>query len=380
MKPGKCVIAFGSCLYPADLLNEQFGNQSLTRLAQELSSRELIGLRQYLLVAGDNIYADATGGLFDPPNPRDKYEASYQRLQQSPYWQALNRVQKIHSIDDHELVQNWEPSAYSPYDAQLNQIRRLGRRAFLTQTKRKHQALSEQELDHQPLYGEHDLNGLPLFVMDTRTERQWRDAANMHSAQMISDSQFTALERWLTGENAVNLAERCPRFIMSGSMLLPRRISVAESHSPSAAMLSDGWEGYPATMGAVLGLIARHQIKNVVFVSGDEHTSCVTSLTVRIDDLPPVSVHSVHVSPLYSPYVYRDLKQAKFAPDGDSFDMQTTGGHLHVENITNRFPEIGNGFALLRFTDPDPIPAELSFEFFSSAPLSQAVPERVPLV
>jgi len=382
-KPGKSVVAFGSCLYPADLLNEKFGNQSLIRLAQELSSTELVGLRQYMLIAGDGIYADATGGLFDPPNPRDKFHGSYQRLRQSPFWQALNRVHKIHSIDDHELVDNWEPSANPQHDLKLQEIRTLGKRAFLTQTSRRQQAHNEDQLDQQPLYGPRYLNGMPLFVMDTRTERELREAATIEAAMMISPEQFSALERWLIdgSESAQNVqGVTCPRFILSGSMVLPRKLAVAESDSSSAGLLSDGWEGYPKTLGMVLGLIAKHKINNVIFVSGDEHTSCVTSASVSIDDQPAVQIHSVHVSPLYSPYVYGDEKRASFAPNGDAFSMTTPFGQLQVAQIRNRFPEIGNGFALLRMTDPEPIPNELIFEFYSATPGSRAKRESVPLV
>lgn len=380
-KLGKSVVAFGSCLYPADLLNEKFGNQSLTRLAQELSSAELVGLRQYMLIAGDNIYADATGGLFDPPNPRDKYEASYQRLHESSFWQALNRVHKIHSIDDHELVNNWEPSANRQQDKRLQNIRDLGKRAFLTQTSRRQQAHDKDQLDQQPLYGPHNLNGMPLFVMDTRTERELREPAKILNANMISDAQFNALERWLVdGQKDTESGSSCPRFILSGSMLLPRKLVVAESDSPSTGLLSDGWEGYPRTLGMVLGLIAKHRIENVIFVSGDEHTSCVTSAKVSIEGQSPVTIHSLHVSPLYSPYVYGDVKLASFAPDGDSFAMATPSGALVVSDIRNRFPEIGNGFALLRMTEPDPMPSELVFEFYSATPGSRAVREAVPLV
>jgi hypothetical protein len=382
-KPGKSVVAFGSCLYPADLLNEKFGNQSLTRLAQELNSAELVGLRQYMLIAGDNIYADATGGLFDPPNPRDKYEASYQRLHQSSFWQALNRVHKIHSIDDHELIDNWEPSANKWQNERLQKIRTLGRRAFLTQTSRRQQAHSEDQLDQQPLYGPHNLNGMPLFVMDTRTERELRQPATIAEANMISAEQFTALERWLIdGSGAASNAagSACPRFILSGSMLLPRKLAVAESDSPVAGLRSDGWEGYPRTLGMVLGLIAKHQIRNVIFVSGDEHTSCLTSASVGIQGQSPVAIHSLHVSPLYSPYVYGAEKRASFAPNGDGFVMNTPSGQLEVSGINNRFADIGNGFALLRMTDPDPMPSELIFEFYSATPGSRAVREAVPLV
>ena len=163
-------------------------------------------------------------------------------------------------------------------------------------------------------------------------------------------------------------------------MVLPRKLAIAQSDSPSAAIMSDGWEGYPRTLGMVLGVIAKHKINNVVFVSGDEHTSCVTSASIAIDGQAAVTIHSVHVSPLYSPYVYGDEKRAAFAADGDSFSMATPSGQLQVSAIRNRFPKIGNGFAMLRMTQPDSMPIELVFEFYSAKPGSQAKREVVPLV
>jgi hypothetical protein len=116
--PRGITFAHASCHFPSDFLDHMPDEEgaevgpadaSLLRLAEILDTEEAPTL---LLLAGDQIYVDATAGLFDPKTKDDLFRAPYERRGQSrgvlATMQRLNlRVETM--LDDHEIRNNWEP-------------------------------------------------------------------------------------------------------------------------------------------------------------------------------------------------------------------------------------------------------------------------------
>jgi len=115
----------------------------------------------------------------------------------------------------------------------------------------------------------------------------------------MQPDQFRKLCKWL----AVRRFAASPKFVMTASALLPRRLIVGQQ--PASALASDGWEGYPLSLHSLLGFLCDSQIKGVVFLSGDEHLSSVTKAHVTCLETGAVcTLHSIHSSGLFSPYPF----------------------------------------------------------------------------
>lgn len=355
-------LALTSCQYPADLTNERASYRSLARLNERMLGYAKRGVDRCLLLAGDIVYVDATAGLADPEMSYDRFAGPYARVRESG-WSKLrtNSGQLLACLDDHELIEGWEPSAREQNPAApqqpLAQLRsRFGKdpiplhTAFSEGTRAFREHILRQdpaELAATPRLwsrGGHDSIG--CFVMDTRTERDPRTATTIATARMFSDEQLAELLDWLRDLRDVERragAAPTAKFVLSGSMLLPRRIEVASARSPAASIRSDAWDGYPATLAQVLGFIARERIAGVVFVSGDEHLACTATIELSRPDGSVVTAYSIHCPPLHAPFPFANAKPWQFADD----DLFLLPGTDVAVRVSATFAPVGDGFALI---------------------------------
>lgn len=370
-------LALTCCQYPADLFDERVSYRSLDRLTKRMAAYAHAGVDdRCLLLAGDIVYVDATAGLADPSHPHDRFRAPYLRLQTFG-WTKLEPVRGwlAACADDHELIEGWEPSAREP------DPKRLAPRDVVTGASRstlvERPSLHDSFVHGYSAFREHILRlptpaqppppaqplpfwwhgqsrGIHCFVMDTRTDREARTAESAETARMFSTTQSRALHDWLLARQADDHASGAgpsPKFVLSGSMLLPRRLEVARSCSAAAAIRSDAWDGYPATLAEVLGAIARDCIDGVVFVSGDEHLACTAEIELRRPDGTVVTVHSIHCPPLHAPFPFANAAPWHFAED----DRIELSGTDVTARVFATFAPVGDGFTLievLRGDDP----------------------------
>jgi len=344
---GRVTFALASCLYPSDILNHMPVGEHATRGppdASLLALGDLLGKPDaptLLLLAGDQIYADATAGLFDPKVLDERYRIPHERRGESRGAKAVMQrldldVQMM--IDDHEINDNWAPN--DPDPEQLgsgNTAIERGRSAYF---------LYERALLKFPTNVWYKLvhKGLPFFLADARTEREGRTALSLSSAQIMRPGQFQELCEWLIAPAHGDL----PKFVLTASALLPRRLSVAEH--PASALQSDAWEGYPSSLNSLLKFICDNEIKGVVFLSGDEHLSNVVKASVTCDDTKKhCTLHSIHSSALYAPYPFANGSPEDFiANDTFTFCFREPNGVIRryqCQAETQFFP--GDGFALL---------------------------------
>jgi cholesterol oxidase len=350
-------FALGSCLYPTDILNHMpapedatpgLADASLLKLGQRLSEDDPPTL---LLMAGDQIYADATAGLFDPKLEDSLYRMSHERRVESRGAQAVSQRLDLSvemMLDDHELRDNWAPN-----DPDAAETLRRGRAAYWLYERASPEALPV--LWHKIVH-----KGLPFFLADTRTERDSRTASDWRNRAIMQREQFRKLCRWLTVARFAGV----PKFVMTASALLPRRVAVVEQ--PASALASDAWEGYPFSLHSLLRFLCDNEIKGVVFLSGDEHVSSVTE--ARVTCLEPKRVctlHSIHSSGLFSPYPFANGSPDDFtANDRFEFKLPCAGGTRQYlcEANTTFFP--GDGFAVATAHNQSPSsPWSLDVEF-----------------
>ena len=359
--PRRVAFALASCQYPPGLVEEFVAYASLRRLHGLLLGREPgEPPPARLFMVGDQVYVDATAGLFDPVGRRDVHEGAWDKLEASPAHAALlaHRIPVHALIDDHEIGDNWEPhpDAREPQavarQAQAVAQMVAGRDAFLRHARPgrpRPEPIGDSPL---PLWESLRADGLRFFLSDTRTERRPRNAATVATARIMSDAQFGCLLGWLDECHREDLADPAggarPKFVVSPAIVLPRKLALAEAAHPALALRSDAWDGYPASLHALLEHIARQRIRNVVFLSGDEHLSCVARAELRVGAAPPIVVHSVHASALHAPYPFANAEPTDFAADETfAFDSTQAGAGSITCRVTTRFARIREGFATI---------------------------------
>lgn len=324
-------FAVASCQYPANFLDKDLAQRSYERLEARMADSLETTRPRCLLLVGDQVYIDATGGLFDPSALSDRYDLPYERLLQAkPLRQVLRRVPLYTMLDDHEIEDNWEPPSGSTKHL------RDGVRYF-----REYQRIAwpPAPSPSAPLWHSFNVGNFPFFLVDTRTERDERTAASFATARIMKCAQWKALRAWLD-EHA---KRDVPMFVASPASLLPRHRKATHGPSGAGALRSDGWDGYPASFHDLVAHIAGNGIRNVVFLSGDEHISFASTAIIRDGSGQEAArILSIHSSGLYAPFSFANATQ-------DNLDSSETfpSGSYRCE-VSTRFAAPGDGFTLVR--------------------------------
>ncbi|TAF52972.1 MAG: alkaline phosphatase family protein, partial [Oscillatoriales cyanobacterium] len=290
-------FVFGSCRYLLKLFGgtiwDDRGDKTFRAIADQIDA----GIEtDALLMLGDQIYADDLNA-FDPDTQLSQFFARYRDHFTQPHQRSLMaRIPTYMTLDDHEIEDNWPHKASHGDRTTLYPV---ALHSYLT-----------YQASHSPLF---ELNpegtritGTPtklwysfrdgccdFFITDTRTERQ---IDRRDRLQLISPQQMAALKAWLAdGAEAVKLIGSAVPFIPDGV-------------DPS----EDKWSGFLDQRDDLLDWIREHQIRRVVFLSGDVHCSLVASLSCEHDR--EFQVISLISSAFFWPY-----------PDRQYTEFQTEG-------------------------------------------------------
>jgi cholesterol oxidase len=231
-------------------------------------------------------------------------------------------------MDDHEIKDNWEPP-------DSEKLCRAGKCYYF----KFQQSRADSASYPNCVSFSFEHKGFQFFMGDTRTERQGRTALNFHKKRIMSRRQFRSLCRWL------NIRPDEPRFVITPTAFFPRRLAV--SRDPTCALQSDAWDGFPRSLHQLLKIMCERQQKGVVFLSGDEHRSSLSTIDVeRVDGTKSCRLYSIHSSALYAPYPFANGTQANFNHD-DTFlfpDAQKGPYRCRANTI---FASPGDGFAII---------------------------------
>lgn len=342
---GELTFALASCQYPSGLLEGKVASASYERLSKRLDDASGAPRPQCLLLVGDQVYVDGTAGLFDPTAGFDRFVRPYEILHRlEALRDVTRRLPTYMLLDDHEIVDNWEPRSD---DVRPDPIMLEGRRSYL---KFERAAGPKPEWpigdSTDPMWYRYAVNGFPFFMADTRTERRTRTVHDVERARIMSRAQFEILRKWLQEQDPA-----IPKFVASPSMLLPRHLRGIQHGAVVSALRADGWDGYPDSMYRLLAWIAANEIRNVVFLSGDEHLSCVARATITPQAGRPVVIHSVHSSPLFAPFPFANsTREDLVAKETFPFDADVPGHGMKRFTcaVDTRFADPGDGFAVLR--------------------------------
>lgn len=296
-------FALASCQYPAGILDQEPAFNSYQRINSLLNQESK--KPSVLLLIGDQVYIDATAGLFNPTIHGNRYRRSYQMLYQNQYVrEVMRKLPSFNMLDDHEINNNWEPI---PGDGQNKKNMERGRVAFRN-WQQKYKLLNK--INDKYLWFDFEEKGFPFFMIDSRTERDSRNSKNIKEAKLISKDQFDALKQWLSS----NKDNDKPKFIVSPAMPFPRTRTTSQAQHFSAAIQSDSWDGYPDSLERLVSYIVNKKIQNVVFLSGDAHLSLVSKIKVsqtnpsnkqQID----TNLLSIHSSGMYAPFPFANSRK-----------------------------------------------------------------------
>ena len=302
---GKLQFALASCRYAASIFDREAADAAFMRLRRRLEEARVHGGGpQFLILAGDQIYSDATAGLFDPSTGLERYDRCYLETWSAPHARAVLRaIPTYMMLDDHELEDNVEPLV-QPYD--LNVIAQGLQCYFLYQLR-----LSPNGLN-LPLKFQYPLQcaGFPFFVLDTRIfrTRTLSSSPPRLEGKILADSHWQELKEWLRNQNDV--APAVPKFVVSAVPVFPWH-PASRGHVLNS-LRADAWDSFPHSLGQLLQFIAKHRIRNVVFLSGDYHCSLVARAELAlIGEEQKTIVHSVVSSALYSPYPFANTNPSR---------------------------------------------------------------------
>ncbi|AMO22626.1 hypothetical protein GCM10027034_30600 [Ramlibacter solisilvae] len=349
-------FALASCQYPGGILDRTPpgtpdkapggpSDASYRRLLDCLEDKRAAGGEaeppkpDFLVLAGDQIYADATAGLFDVRRLDDRYRVSYEAFfgARGPR-SVLSRLPTVMRLDDHEIDDNWEPDPAGAHDGrETERLKRRGIREFL-----RNQCDTEFDAASPPkLWDDKLVHGFPFFWADARTSRDPRTACSVGTASMLGDDQTLALDRWLADKSVPG-----PRFFVSAPMVLPRHLETRGA-GVAAALRSDGWDGFPASLHRLLARVYQRGIDDVIFLSGDAHVSNVARIEISKVGVPGVAVvaHSIHSSALYAPYPFANGIEEDFA-GSETFDFSHEGQDYRC-CVETWSPSRGDGFAVV---------------------------------
>lgn len=328
-------FALGSCRYPGWVFDRDRADATFGRLQKLIDKGQM--RPDALFLVGDQIYADATAGVFDAKDRRERFYDAYREAWTAPHArQVLSHLPVYMMMDDHEVGDDWHPADFVTKDER--RMRKEGLKAF-----RKHQwLLSPGNVDGEPrrdasgrriFWYTFDLHGFPVFVCDDRTGR------SRNRKRMLDRDQFKALATWLVASQE-NVGPR-PKLVVSSSVVVPFL------KNTQRARRSDSWDGYVHQLKLLFRVIADKGVQNVVFLCGDSHLSNCSELEVLDRGDVVARAYCVVGSPMYGPYPFANAKRTDFQEENHKTPLALGRGFTMRYTVAADSWATGDAFTLV---------------------------------
>lgn len=302
---------------------------SINRLAQQAEPP-----LNALLMTGDQVYVDDLN-FIAPDREFQEILAKYRTAFSQPHIGALMSGTPTYMIlDDHEIEDNW-PANKSQGDEHL--YTNAMRAYELYQAS--HSPARDVNTRDQPFtrYWYQFAHGdIEWFVTDSRTRR----TLGPNDRRILDIEQEQALIDWLIHSPAR------VKFVVTSVMFYPDRKRLGD----------DAWQGFPEQRLRLLETIRTHNIRNVVFISGDVHGSLTSRLAHS--EASDFEVHTVVSSPLCNSKLLPYAKTSTFILDqplartaaGD-YRHELLGGVISQDNFAHLV--VGTEDIHVRYHDRD---------------------------
>ena len=342
---GSLRFAAACCQHPGVGWDAERAARSLAALQAE--SQKETG-PAFALLTGDQIYADATGGVFDIADRFEKLAMRYEEAYGAAgFRNCASRLPVYMAADDHEIEDGWSHSRLAEPQVSMHERRR--RRQFATWAQMLFIAYQRLHapISPPPTGGWYDFKaaGIPFFVMDTRFERiAWGGTG---APEICGDTQFKALLAWLDEVKKLDVKgaplEGVPKFIVSGSVFAPGLEEFVRD--PGAARRADNWQAFAGQRARLVTEIAERGLRNVVFLSGDYHCGAVAAIELAAPAGPgaePLAAYAIVSPPAYAPFPFANVRAAEVAGEEALVDLKDASHRVEAEATE------GEGYAEIR--------------------------------
>ena len=260
----------------------------------------------FVLCLGDYIYEYGNnekglgakiGRAFEPAHEcrtLDDYRTRYSQYRRDPDVQALHQQHALIAIpDDHEFCNDtWregagkhDPDQDGPWEA---------RKAAALQAYREWLPIRLESGREDVLWRSFPIGDLAhLVLLDTRTQR---DKQQKPPASLAKDRTLLGREQFDWFTNELKGAASTWRLVGNGVLIgqvksdfMPEELDdplselgviTAQDHGPEP----DQWDGYPAERERLLKDVKKNGVRNIVFLSGDVHSSWAMDLKMDPHD------------------------------------------------------------------------------------------------
>ncbi|WAJ39813.1 alkaline phosphatase D family protein [Pseudomonas sp. GOM7] len=236
---------------------------SISRIAAKTQAR-------FMLHAGDQIYADIP---FKPEASLEHYRDKYLDAWDDciPARKVLTELPHYMILDDHEIINNYAHGS----DELGSTLPRIALKVYW-EFQHSHNPTTLGAADQY--YYSFNYGDVQFFVLDTRTSRV------SSLGQMIDDKQLKSLLAWMTqySNNTKFIVTSVP-FV--GAVKNPKQ---------------DKWcdPAFKAQREKILGHILKNGISNVIFLTGDMHTSYCADMEISDGAGNKTVIHELMSSPI----------------------------------------------------------------------------------
>lgn len=266
----------GSCRYPGSPFDLPGADRLFGLIGQRV--RGLAGDPEgvdHALFLGDQIYADASYGVFDIAEHRERLQESYRQALRTPGagW-VFAHLPCYFAVDDHEFRDSYPTRREGESRAAIEELGEAARlEAYNYLVHHGHLPQPKDPLDNH-LWQAFTSRGHRFFVFDTRSERRAAPLGSLHD--LLGATQWHAFHEWLIE----GTTGRGPLFLATGTPLLP--LPLDEIAHPALAGSSDCLRAYPAFLAALVDAVSGAAPgRPIVLMSGDPHFSAVARFTLR---------------------------------------------------------------------------------------------------
>ncbi|MEL6253067.1 MAG: alkaline phosphatase D family protein [Bacteroidota bacterium] len=253
------------------------------RIAEEEGLDAVLHLGDYIYEYGVGRYGDTTIGRLNIPAHEilsmQDYRDRYAQYRLDPDLQAVHGAHPFISIwDDHEITNNSYKDGAENH--QENEGSYEERKAIAKKVYYEWLPIRESERH----YRKFSFGGLAdLLMLDERLAGRTQQAdstsdprRDMADASMLGEKQL----QWF-GEN---LKASTAKWKLIGNQVI---YSYLDWGYETFRLNMDGWDGYPVEQEKVARIIQDNNIKNVVFLTGDTHTSWAIEATNNPESYRP---------------------------------------------------------------------------------------------
>jgi len=232
--PSSNLLTFlvGSCRYPGILWQAKHSDAIFGPLLDEACGRGERRRAEFVLMAGDQIYADM---MHDIPIGRADTEQEFQNRYNDAFgshrMRKLLRAMPTYMIlDDHEIEDNWTQDRILKTNNNKRRLFNLAIKAYMS-----YQWVHGPTCYGKRLFYSFACGGYPFFVLDIRTQRLMDEVEKSLDDNHLlgrpgidgdEPSQLDVLLHWL--RECQKRQGNTPKFIVSSSVFAPNPISARE--------------------------------------------------------------------------------------------------------------------------------------------------------